>query len=762
MGNDGVTDTTTPNAAAIRRAVQESQGSIVEPRAAREASGANEELFLTPRVLDASAFARYAETLKGIIAQASSHGRTLEDFAADAETMIKRCNDTSDSVNKRLQAGIRILKMIDERSERIDMLLEKVSQVQPDTQAMSDRIDNVITERVRASETRIDEMISQVVERAELAERRAHAAIERTQAHSSELEVLGKSIDQRLSSLRQAVEQSAGERESGVEMLRTQVENAHKQINDTITRALDQVKIASGTIAESTNEGIREIETRAGQVYEGIQSAKDSIAGQTEQQKRAFESFAVQEIQKFQKSSEVLSGKASETIIAIDSRIGLAFEKANEASEALTSRSNEEMRSMESRVEVAIEKTKKAGEALSNHASETMVAIDSRIGLAGEKAQQLNDSLTSKAQEEMRAIEACTEQAMLHAKTTSDSISSRANSEMSSVESRVELALVKARDAVDSVSGRASETVVAIDSRIEMLDEKAREANELISRRANEEIRTLESRVGAVGQTIEPLIESSNKAMRALGMDPNNPVYDDSPLARIESLVERGETQLASLDRVYRQLEDLRTQAEDVKSVFGSWLLDAANQLDGLESRKDAIVGPMSDAAKTINMIGPDLDEKLEMASVKLSHLQLEQQTLRTTIEASSKLANSVSGDLTNQAGQLQALLDGSLNSLSTRVEQAGLWLGNLISRADTIGASLRGINRMDFQSESGSGATEIGTSLPASPFGESSPPAQPTTNETGVPRQLPIDSISFDGSETVIEHKNPIDDQSR
>ncbi len=528
MGHDASITTKSPTL--------KEHSSIVEPRTRLEGSG-NDELFLSPRVLDAGAFARYAETLKGIIAQASAQGRTLEDFSADAEAMIKRCNETNESVNKRLQAGIRMLKMIDERAERTDLLLEKVQRALPDAQAMSERIDRVIDERLCASEARIDALIADAEQRAQQAERRAHEAIERTQEHAAELESLGGSIDERLGLLREAIERSVTEREHGAESLQARVDEARAQIHESIARATEQ----------------------------------------------------------------------------------------------------------------------------------------------------------------------------------------------------------------------------------------AREAGEAITSRASDSMSEIETRVQRVDQVIEPLVDASSRAMRALGMDPENPVFEDSPLARIESLVDRGETQLASLDRVYRQLEDLQSQAESVRSAFGGWLLDAAEQLDVLEDRKERVVGPMQEAAKTILELGPDLDQKLQMASTQLTHLQIEQKTLRETIAASSQVANQVTDRMSNHSGQLQALLDGSLHKLSTRVEQAGVWLGTLIQRAENLASSMPGAGSMDFAP----------AASPAPPTPAAAPVAAPVADEraqrtvepdafeqavldeieeiksfvTPRPPQLPIDAMSFDGSRGVFTH---------
>ncbi len=557
MSNESATHKSTLRISSTE-ARSSANGAIVEPRTTIEKSDAD-DMFLTPRVLDASAFAKYAETLKGIIAQASAQGRTLEDFSTDADAMIRRCNETSDSVNKRLQAGIRMLKMIDERAERTDLLLEKVQQALPDAQAMSERIDRVINERLAASEARIDEIIRGAEERVQASERRAHEAIERTQEHAGELEALGQSVDARLAALRESIERSEQISDEGIEALRERVDEARADIDKVIAKA---------------------------------------------------------------------------------------FDKAHEA-----------------------------GHAITLSASETMNRI--------------------------------------------------------------------------------------------------------------------EARVETVGSSIGPLLDAASTAMRTLGMDPQNPVFEDSPLARIESLVDRGETQLASLDRVYRQLEDLQSQAESVRSAFGNWLVEAADDLDILEARKEKIVGPMQDAAKTIKELGPDLEQKLELASTELTQLQIAQKTLRETITASSQIAGEVTDRMGNQSGQLQALLDGSLHKLSTRVEQAGVWLGTLIQRAEALGASMPTAGSMDFGAPAAAptAPTPVPTPVPAAApvptetqtpevmIAEPAPVTEAAAIESRLrdvqaeveslrsftvpaPAQLPIDSLSFDGAAQVFKH-TPKDDQA-
>lgn len=447
------------------------QASIVEPRSPATPMN-TDDMFLSPRVLDSGAFTRYSEMLKSIILKAGTQTRSLEDFSTDAQAMIKRCDVTSEAINKRMQAGLRMIKMIDERATRTEAILEQVANAGPNTQTIADEIDKLIEDRLDKAQKQADAIAAKAQQKVLDAEQRIEESQVKAQAHI----VTSEGYALKLSELSTRVEQ---------------------QLNELDARLVHTREETNGTLSE------------------------------------------------------------------------------------IIDRSQAACKDMETSLNTALARAHEAG-------SNLAVKID--------------------------------ESSML-----------------------------------------------------------------------------TESRIAELNECIKPVVEASEQAMITLGMDPKNPVFEDSPLARVEQLVERGETQTASLDRVYRQLEDLQSQAEGIKAVFGVWLVDAAEDLDTLEERKEKIVGPMSEAADKINQLAPDLESNLELAATKLTHLQIEQQALRQTIQASTSVANEVSNRMTNETGQLQALLDGSIHKLSTRVEQAGVWLGALIQRAEATASGMPNAGVMNF-----------------------------------------------------------------
>lgn len=564
--NTPATPTTTP---LKTQGTQQNAGkaeTLVEPRTMNSPAAlpTSEDMFLSPRVMDAGTFARYSEMLKSIIAQATTQGRTLEDFSTDAEEMIRRAGESTTTLDKRLQAGVRMLRMIDERVDRTDATLDKVREMLPNADSMNRQVESLMNFALDNAQTQIDAMVRDADIRAQAAEQRARVAMEKTEEQTQKLQALNADLDMRMSVIEQR-----------------------------INEAQDQT-------------------------------------GQT-------------------------------------------------------------------------------------------------IGLIDRRLVSFQDELN---------------------------------------------------DQIEQIVDRATTTTNDIEERV------------LNASRLTEE------RVNFLGQSITPLQDAAEQAMRALGMDPENPCFEDSPLAKIESLVERGEAHIAGVDRVLRQLNDLRNQAEGVKGEFGMWLIDSAEKLDQLESRRDLLEGPIHDAAVRIGEIGPDLEDKLELASNKLEHLSSQSGELKESINSSSALAERATDKLTNQASQLQALLDGSLHRLTQRVEQAGVWLGSLITRAEQIGHELDGTQASDQQIEhqyqhandqesdlnkpitaaeilrtvdqvqskleqlnASSPAPELTMSeQTAQSWSHIQPQAQAETeikSNKSIPDRLPIDSICFDGSSAVVIEYN-------
>lgn len=551
----------------------------------------SEDMFLSPRVMDAGTFARYAEMLKGIIAQATAQGRTLEDFSADAEEMIRRATESGTTLDKRLQAGVRLMKLIDERVDRTEAALDQIQENLPSAESVQRRLEEHANAAIDGATARLESIANR-------AEERARAAHEHAERAAARLEALNAQIEQRAEQL---------------DTLTRECSALAQHRTDELNRSADSATLAINTCAE-------------------------------------------------------------EAVTSINAR-------ADEAVTSVSDRTKETLTDLETRAE------------------STLSRIETRLNAVTEQSTTLQQTASAQI-EELRAI-------------------------------------------------------------------------------------------------IAPVREGAERAVSALGMDPNNPKLEDSVLGRIESLVERGETHIAATERLFRQIDELRNQAEAAKADFGAWLLDAADKIDILEERKDTLEGPISTAAANIQSFTPELESRIETAMRTIEHLSTQSKALRESIHIATALADKAKSDLTNQSSQMQALLDGALHKLTQRVEEAGTWLGSLITQAqslksagqvgtspdlvrapstealDTLNdrsdALLRDLDQIQSSLESlrqDGDSTPIAFTIDA-PTTESVNTTEPitepkpeTTRASVLPQRLHIDSLSFDGATKVIEH-TPRDNDS-
>lgn len=499
--------------------------SIVEARPRPEVPGA-EEMFLSPRVLDAGAFARYAEMLKSLIGEARQGARHLQDFSADADQMIAGCEKAGEQIRVRLEAGSRVVRMIDERADRAEQILENLRREMPD-------------------QARIREMVEPAV----------RAAMEAAQQRAAEITL--------------------------------------------------------------------ETERRA-----------RATAGEIEQKLAAMSARAEEQAARLERSGHAIEEK----LAAIEARLAAMMERADLGVGEFETRTRQATEAAESRLHPMLAR-----------ATETAGSIDDALGRAWRHA---------------------------------------------------------------------------------------------------------EERAGQITARLGPLQQACDSVLDRLGLDPSDPDPSGSVLHTLENLVQRSEQSLHQSERVIGQMEHLRGQAEGVKTEFGAWLLDAAARLDELEARREALTGPLSEAAEKIASVTPMLEDDLKLAVTTMDQLQLEQSILREALQSSVMLARHTAGELNNQSAQLKALIDGSVHTLTRRVEEAGVWLGELIVRAERAG----GRTEQTAPAKPMASVTAAAVTPVVTPAARPVAPARPVTppaNSYGLPLPpaLPIDAVSFDGAPVVFGH---------
>lgn len=72
-------------------------------------------IFLSPRVVDATAFERFASALRALVGQATEHERTLDAEVSKSEGVLRRLTEAAPAVESRLSAATGALRSLDDR-----------------------------------------------------------------------------------------------------------------------------------------------------------------------------------------------------------------------------------------------------------------------------------------------------------------------------------------------------------------------------------------------------------------------------------------------------------------------------------------------------------------------------------------------------------------------------------------------------------------------------------------------------------------------
>jgi len=180
-----------------------------------------EEIFLTPRVIDAATFEALATRLREIVSDSAQRVASLEELRSAVSEMGERVEGTAAKADEGVKLIDRRLAAIDDRIARAEAVLERaerqsasVERVRELVEGIEHRVEEAVAARVGEAERRLEAMINraqsakdQVERRVEAAQREAEQAGERAE---STVTRLGDELDRRTSQIKQELAGSAG------------------------------------------------------------------------------------------------------------------------------------------------------------------------------------------------------------------------------------------------------------------------------------------------------------------------------------------------------------------------------------------------------------------------------------------------------------------------------------------------------------------------------------------------------------------------
>jgi chromosome segregation ATPase len=255
------------------------------------------------------------------------------------------------------------------------------------------------------------------------------------------------------------------------------------------------------------------------------------------------------------------------------------------------------------------------------------------------------------------------------------------------IEARVKQAERTAGAAASNLSMVSTELearLADIESRTAVLVDKAETAGQTLTGALEGVLSNVQAEADQLEGLMAPLRTGVDRAFTLLGIDPSDPMKEAAGLA---ALIDRGEKLTERVETTAGQLASLRQAADEARGEFDRSILRAADQMDRIEARREAISGPLGRTAEELERrVGPLMD-RLDRAAAQAREVERAWERHERTAAAAQDVAARTASELQNKADQLDALVNGATRKLTERVEEAGRWLGQLIKRAEEVGA---------------------------------------------------------------------------
>ena len=118
------------------------------------------EVFLSPRVVDREAFDDFAGVLRAIVDDAHALGGSIESGAVSAKKTLDALERSESALRPKIDMAARVLASMDERIERLESLLTRAERGAQSLEQAESRVAEMIDTRVRALESRIEDVVA--------------------------------------------------------------------------------------------------------------------------------------------------------------------------------------------------------------------------------------------------------------------------------------------------------------------------------------------------------------------------------------------------------------------------------------------------------------------------------------------------------------------------------------------------------------------------------------------------------------------------
>lgn len=152
----------------------------------RTASETVDQVFLSPRVVDKTAFEEFAATLRGLIQDATDKAAALERTSARAAQVHGRVAEAGSLMESRVTAAAKALDAVEARSLEAQSVLARATELVSSARALEAHADQIVKERAASLESTVESLVARASAQVEAVESRLSRLTERLETLSLE------------------------------------------------------------------------------------------------------------------------------------------------------------------------------------------------------------------------------------------------------------------------------------------------------------------------------------------------------------------------------------------------------------------------------------------------------------------------------------------------------------------------------------------------------------------------------------------------
>lgn len=291
-------------------------------------SSRSEEVFLTPRIIDAGAYSEYADTIRSLLAELDARAATLTETSTDTDKLCAVLRKAAQQLKIRIDIAAKADRSLEARAasaQRVVTAINDATGNQADLDALAERI---VTRRQAALEARVTKSLASLEASLETklsrkladAERRASDA----ERHAADLEKRTSLLSEKLLTLTQQADTIDTRATESLEAAETAAERATANALE----ATEQLRTVANSISEAAKRDTADIESKLGPVRDLLDNAstladKIAVATSTTERLETANDESKRQIKASQEARESIAGTidaATESLASLSAK----------------------------------------------------------------------------------------------------------------------------------------------------------------------------------------------------------------------------------------------------------------------------------------------------------------------------------------------------------------------------------------------------------------------------------------------------------